>query len=320
MGRYSIETESRLKPRFGSSRYGNEISRKLTSLNIIIFISSVLQYCAISWNYCKKTSQFKTLCKDDCCYITQLKQQISKRCYYLAAYRSAVNVLTSNSMWSFKGALNVLLQSFSSTLIYHIRLQNWAFSCIYGHFQQNFTAHVQKWLFMNYRGKFRHHCLIPQPDFLYSAKFLWFGNVFHSFLHFICWKSAIFLLPVCLTYWPRKYATRVNPTCDNFDQVWCWQDHPLPSYSVLVADKLRDFEQLSYMAGHVTNPATKFEDLAPIRSSVMSYNVSHWLLWKCVRGHCMRWITFLESPTPICLFTIQLWWRYNKGNSSFLPK
>jgi len=44
--------------------------------------------------YCKKTSQFKTTCKDD---ITQLKQQISKRRYYLAAHRRVVNVLASNS-------------------------------------------------------------------------------------------------------------------------------------------------------------------------------------------------------------------------------
>jgi len=38
-----------------------------------------------------------------------------------------------------------------------------------------------------------------------------------------------------------------------------------------------DLEQFSYMAGHVTNPATKFEDPKTIRSWVTSYNVSHWL-------------------------------------------
>ena len=31
------------------------------------------------------------------------------------------------------------------------------------------------------------------------------------------------------------------------------------------------------MAGHVTNPATKFEDPTSIRSWVTSYNVSRWL-------------------------------------------
>ena len=38
-----------------------------------------------------------------------------------------------------------------------------------------------------------------------------------------------------------------------------------------------DLEQLSYMASHVTNLATKYEDPAPIHSWVTSYNVSHWL-------------------------------------------
>ena len=51
------------------------------------------------------------------------------------------------------------------------------------------------------------------PDFFCQcAKFWRFRDVFRWFLHFICWMSAIFLLPVCLTYWPRKYITRVVPT------------------------------------------------------------------------------------------------------------
>ena len=59
----------------------------------------------------------------------------------------------------------------------------------------------------------------------------------------------------------------------------------------------------------------KFEDPTPIRSWVMSYNVSRWLplkmrmrmrqiTWHVSRGS--KTITFLETPTPICLFTIQL--------------
>ena len=44
----------------------------------------------------KNTSQFETDCQDDSGYITQLKQQKSKRCYYLAAHRRIVNVLRSN--------------------------------------------------------------------------------------------------------------------------------------------------------------------------------------------------------------------------------
>jgi len=142
--------------------------------------------------------------------------------------------------------------------------------------------------------------------------------------------SAIFLLPACLTYWLRKYTTRVDPYFDNSHQVWSWYDHPLPSYSVLVwwydtwpgdLDLLPfDLEQLSYMAGHVPNHATKFEDPTTIRSWGTSYNVSLWLAlemrtrplrmrritWLVSRGS--KTITYLESPTPICLFTKQLYW------------
>jgi len=138
--------------------------------------------------------------------------------------------------------------------------------------------------------------------------------------------SAIFLLPVCLTYWSRKYTTRVDPHVDNFHKVWSCYDHTLPSYSVFVCWYIMwlcdldfwpfDLEQLLCMAGYVTNIATKFEDPKPIRSWVMSYNVSRWLPLK-MRTLLLRMrritrpastgsktITFLESPTLICLFTM----------------
>ena len=79
-----------------------------------------------------------------------------------------------------------------------------------------------------------------------------------------------------------------------------------------------DLEQLLCMAGHVTNLATKFEDPTPISSWFMSHNVSRWLplrmrtrplrtrriTWPVSRGS--KTITFLESPTLSCLFTMQL--------------
>jgi len=42
----------------------------------------------------------------------------------------------------------------------------------------------------------------------------------------------------------------------------------LTSYSIIAADTLRDLDlgQRSYMAGHVINPSTKFEDPTAIRS------------------------------------------------------
>ena len=71
------------------------------------------------------------------------------------------------------------------------------------------------------RCKFRHRRSIRLPRFpVKSAKYRWFGDVFRWFLHFIYRMSAIFLLPVCLNYWPRKYTTRVDPHVDNSHQVW----------------------------------------------------------------------------------------------------
>jgi len=139
-----------------------------------------------------------------------------------------------------------------------------------------------------------------------------------------------------LTCWSRKYITRVDPHVDNSHQVWSWYVHTMPSYSVFVCWYVTwpcdldlcpcDLEQLSFMASHVTNLATKYEDPTPIRSCVKSYNVSHWLplkmrtrplrmrriTWPTSRGS--KTITFLESPTPICLFTIQLRWLCDESN------
>jgi len=79
-----------------------------------------------------------------------------------------------------------------------------------------------------------------------------------------------------------------------------------------------DLEQLSFMASHVSNLATKYEDPTPIRSWVTSYNGSHWLALE-MRTQPLRirritrpvsngskTIIYLESTTAICLFTILL--------------
>ena len=111
-------------------------------------------------------------------------------------------------------------------------------------------------------------------------------------LHLI-WKSAIFLLPVCLTRWPRKYTTgadsHVDSTKFEVDRnlirpsttegyCCCYAMWPCDVDLLTV-----NTEQLSYTAGHVTNPATKFEDLRLIRSWVTVAIGYH---CKCVYGHC----------------------------------
>ena len=127
------------------------------------------------------------------------------------------------------------------------------------------TAYAQKRLLINFRCKFRHRRSIPRPRFPIGVQN--FSNLatfsIDFFLHFICWMFAIFLLLVCLTYWSRKYTTRVDPDVDNSHQVWSWYDHQLPSSRVFVCWYVTwpcdldlwpfDPEQLSYMAGHVTS-------------------------------------------------------------------
>jgi len=115
-------------------------------------------------------------------------------------------------------------------------------------------------------------------------------------LHFIFWLSAIFLLPVCLTYWPRKYTTRVDPHVYNSHQVWSWYDHALPSYSVFACWYVTwlcdlDFDLLtlnSCCAWQVTWP-TLLPSLKTLRLSVLDLWVITFPVgyhWKCERGHC----------------------------------
>ena len=55
--------------------------------------------------------------KDNCGYVTQLKQQISKRCYYLAAHRRVFNVLTSNSAFLSDNVLFLWISHVRSTFL-----------------------------------------------------------------------------------------------------------------------------------------------------------------------------------------------------------
>ena len=158
---------------------------------------------------------------------------------------------------------------------------------------------------MNFRCKFRHHRSIRRPRFPISVQN--FGDL------------TTFYDNYCILY----------SECPPYD-------HTLPSYSVFVCWYVTwpcdldlwpfDLEQLQFMAGQVTNIATKFEDPMLIRSWFMSHNVSRWLplrmrtrplrmrgiTWPVRRGS--KTITFLESPTLICLFTMQLRWLLDESN------
>jgi len=47
-----------------------------------------------------------------------------------------------------------------------------------------------------------------------------------------------------------------------------------------------DLESIQHASTPTSIIPTKFEAPTPIRSWVMSDNVSHWLPWQCVRGQC----------------------------------
>jgi len=119
------------------------------------------------------------------------------------------------------------------------------------------------------------------PDFLLECKISAIWRRFPLIFAFYFLNVRHISTSGWLTYWPRKYTTRVDTHVDNSHQVWSWYDHPLPSYSVVVCWYVTwpghldlwpfDLEQLSYMAGYVTNHATKFED--PYDYSFMSYEL-----------------------------------------------
>ena len=101
--------------------------------------------------------------------------------------------------------------------------------------------------YFHLRSKIWHHCRVPRPLFPirrmnfsdsaiskgYIAYFTAHVRNSHisatdlrtlsvDFFHRKSKKSAIFLLPVCLTYWPRKHATCWATHVDHFRQVWSW--------------------------------------------------------------------------------------------------
>jgi len=90
--------------------------------------------------------------------------------------------------------------------------------------------------------------------------------------------SAIFQLPVCLTYWSRKYTTLVDPHVDNSHQVW----------SCDLVTLTFDFLTLSsWRTWRVTRP-TLPQSLKTLRLSVRELWVITFPVgyhWKCVRGH-----------------------------------
>ena len=72
------------------------------------------------------------------------------------------------------------------------------------------------------------------PDFVLECKISAIWRRFPLIFAFYILNVRHIFTSGFLTYWRRKYTTRVDPHVDNFHQVWSWYDHPLPSYSVFV--------------------------------------------------------------------------------------
>ena len=124
--------------------------------------------------------------------------------------------------------------------------ERWSFACIYSYFHQHFDSVCKR---PSSASGISTDTTVRylDPRFPYRLRnFFWrFEGDFHKFLHYVFWKSAIFLLAACLTYWFSKYITRVDPHVHNSQHVWSWYDHPLPSYCVLAANALHDLLTLT---------------------------------------------------------------------------
>jgi len=174
---------------------------------------------------------------------------------------------------------------------------------------------------MNFRCKFRHHCSIPQPRFPHRVRH--FSNLATVSIDF-CISYAESLPYFYFRFvWPTDLESILQastPTAINFIKfevdmtiaflllihyvtLWSWPLTVWP-WTVVIHGWSRD------------QPCHQF--WRRYAYSFLSYNVSHWLPLKTrMRPLCMgritwpvskgsKTITYLESPTPICLFTIQL--------------
>jgi len=120
---------------------------------------------------------------------------------------------------------------------------------------------------------------------------------------------------------------------DNSNHVWSWHDHLLTS--ILSGDTLRDLVTLTFdllilnschtwlVTCPTLPPSLKTICLFVLELSVKTSFIGYH--WHCVFGYCACAVSrelclagkfypaYLESTTPICLFTMQRWWLYDEG-------
>ena len=108
--------------------------------------------------------------------------------------------------------------------------------------------------------------------------------------------SATFLLPVCLTYWPRKYTTRVDPTSTIPTKFKVDMTTHCRNMAFLSANTSRDlvtltFDLLTLNSCHTWRvmwptlpPSLKTLRLFVQELRVIMFPTDYH--WKCVRVHC----------------------------------
>ena len=164
--------------------------------------------------------------------------------------------------------------------------------------------------------------------------------IFSSFLHFYRQKCAIFLLPVYLNYFRKKWVTRSPAEGDDFHKTWSWFDHPLPSYEALTANTLCYIVTLIFWPWTVTvnflsHVLTLHQIWASCGDPFLSYDVhnlttginrviAYWPLrmcnitWSICKGLVIT--TFLESLTLFVYSLCNLYGAMMNINKCYPPK
>jgi len=88
----------------------------------------------------------------------------------------------------------------------------WAFNCSYGQFQQRLLLRMRSNGYLWTSGVNLDTAVRFLIGLGLECEISAIWRRFHLFLHLICWKSAIFLPPVCQTHWPTKYSTGIDST------------------------------------------------------------------------------------------------------------
>ena len=170
--------------------------------------------------------------------------------------------------------------------------KSWAFSRIFGHCQQHlYCACAETVIYALPCVNLDTAVRLADPDFLLGWKTSAILRCLRSFLHLIFWLSAIFLLPVCWTYWPRKYTTRVDPHVDNFHQVWRPYVCGIISTSVGVTNRGRNMADIQNTKCKKINVNRRqiAEILHPNRKSGSANRTAGSIFTPEVHKYCWQW-------------------------------